>query len=258
VSRQHPLSERWIPVIAAAAALLIWEGAARLGMIQQVLFPPPSVIATTALRLTLDGSLLAALGATLRRVLAGAVLGCLPATFIGLGMGWSPRLRLALDPVVAALHPLPKIAVLPLFMVVLGVGEGAKIAVIAVASFFPMLINSMAGVQGIDPRLFEVVKSYGASRLQVLTRVVLPGSLPLMLAGFRIALNVALLLTIAVELVSARTGLGTVIWLAWETMRTEEVYAGLLVIGLLGVTVNGLVAALTAHLVPWRQGLSLD
>lgn len=238
----------------AVAGLAGWELASRTGAVEGTLFPPPSLISATLVRLVVEGGLIVDLGATLRRVLLGGVLGCVPAGVIGIAMGWSGRLRALLDPVVAALHPLPKIAILPLVMVVLGIGEVSKVAVVAVAAFFPMLINAMAGVTQIDDQLFEVVRSYGASRRKVLTRVVLPGSLPLVLTGLRIALNVALLLTIAVELVSARTGLGTRIWLAWETMRTEEVYAGLLVIGSLGVAVNRLIGSLTEWLTPWQAG----
>jgi NitT/TauT family transport system permease protein len=167
-------------------------------------------------------------------------------------MGWSRSLRAALDPLVAAVHPLPKIAVLPLIMIIFGIGESSKIVVIAVGTFFPMLINSMAGVRQISPIHFEVAENYGASPFKVLTRVIIPGSLPLVLAGARLALNIALLLTIAVELVSAREGLGEMIWFAWQTLRTEELYASLVVIGALGVTFNLLLQALSQRLVPWH------
>jgi NitT/TauT family transport system permease protein len=123
---------------------------------------------------------------------------------------------------------------------------------IAVGTFFPMLINSMAGVRQISPIHFEVAANYGASPFKVLTRVVIPGSLPLVLVGARLALNIALLFTIAVELVSAREGLGEMIWLAWQTLPTEELYASLAVIGALGVGFNLLLQLSARHLVPWR------
>ena len=251
------LSDRLFLVAVALTFLVGWEIAARTGLVQAVLFPPPTVIAATMVRLLRHGALLTDLGDTLRRVLVGSLLGCFPACVLGLAMGFSSRLRGLLDPVVAALHPLPKIAVLPLLMVIIGVGEGSQVVAVALAAFFPMLIHAMAGVDHIEPRFFEVVESYGASRFKIFSRVVLPGSLPMLLAGLRIALNVALLLTIAVELIAARTGLGTMIWLAWETMRTEEVYAGLLVIGILGISINAAVLLLGAWLMPWHRGNSI-
>jgi len=121
-----------------------------------------------------------------------------------------------------------------------------------VAVFFPMLINTMAGVRQISPIYFEVAKNYGASLFKVLTRVVVPGSLPLVLTGTRLALNTALVLTIAVEVVAAQEGLGEMIWFAWQTLRTEELYATLIVIAALGISFNLILQRLTARLVPWQ------
>jgi len=176
----------------------------------------------------------------------------MPGLVLGLAMGSSSRLRTVLDPLVAALHPLPKIAVLPLIMIIFGIGEASKVVVIAIACFFPMLLSTAAGVRQIHPIYFQVAENYGARLLQVFTRVVLPGSLPLVLSGLRLALNTALLLAIAVELVAAREGLGSMIWFAWETLRTEDLYATLATTAALGISFNLVVQRLTAKLVPWQ------
>ena len=152
----------------------------------------------------------------------------------------------------AAAHPVPKIAILPLIMIIFGVGELSKRIVVAAAAFFPLLVNTMAAVRQIPPIYFEVAANYGATVTKVFTRVVIPGSLPLMLAGVRLALNVALLLTIAVELVAAQEGLGKMVWLAWETLRTENLYAGLAVISALGISFNFVLHRLASRLVPWQ------
>ncbi len=172
---------------------------------------------------------------------------------LGLLMGWSKRLRRVFDPIVAASHPLPKIAVLPLLLIILGIGESAKITAIALAAFFPMLINAMAGVQEIHPAHFELARGYGANRLQIFLRVVLPASLPMVMAGVRLAMNVAWLVTIAVEIVAASSGLGSMIWMARETMHTEEIYAALVVISLIGVCANWVLRELTLRLIPWQR-----
>lgn len=247
------LASALAPALIIAALLAAWEAGVRWGLIAPLFFPAPSTIAQTTVDLWQEGTLGPALGRTLTRVGLGVLLGGVPGLCLGLVMGWSRTLRVLLDPLVAALHPLPKIALLPLIMIVLGVGEEAKVFVAALGAFFPMLINTMAGVREIHPIHFEVAANCSASPWRVLRRVVLPGSLPMMMTGLLIALNTTLLLTIAVEMVAAREGLGATIWLAWQTMHTEDVYACLLVITGLGLAFNAAVLWLTRRIAPWRD-----
>jgi len=244
--------EVWQPALVVAVVLGAWETLVRAGEVEALFFPAPTTIVLTLARLAASGQLESDLAATLARLAAGFLLGGGAGLVLGLGMGWSYRLRVVVDPLVAAAHPIPKIAVLPLVMVIFGIGETSKIVVIAVASFFPMLLNAMAGVRQISPIYFEVAQNYRADPLLVLRRVVLPGALPLVLTGARLALNVALLLTIAVEMVAAREGLGAMIWLAWETLRTEQLYAGLVVAAALGFGFNRLLLWLAHRVVPWQ------
>jgi NitT/TauT family transport system permease protein len=137
-------------------------------------------------------------------------------------------------------------------MIIFGIGESSKVIVIAMAAFFPLLINTAAGVQQISPIHFEVAKNYGAKLTKIFTRVIFPGSLPLMLTGLRLSLNFSLLVAIAVELVSAQKGLGAMIWLAWQTLRTEELYVSLIVTALLGIFFNFFLQRLAVYLAPWK------
>jgi len=244
--------ERWGPFLSAIVVLALWELLSRTGAISPMFFPPPSSIAVVLWRMLLAGDLLVDLGITIARVIAGFILGAGLAVLLGLVMGTSPRLGAQLDPWVAALHPTPKIAVLPLILVIFGIGEASKIMLAALGSFFPMLINTVAGVRQIPSIYFEVADSYGAGRLQMFRRVVVPGSLPLVMAGARISANVALMLTIAAELVAAQRGLGQVIWFAWQTLRIEEVYAGLFITSLLGITFAFVLERFTRWVMPWR------
>jgi NitT/TauT family transport system permease protein len=244
--------EWWLPAAIVVVALAVWEWRVHTGGLSALFFPAPSTIALTLVGMLGSGELVTHLGATLSRLLVGFVVGSLPGLTLGLAMGWSRRLRVLIDPFIAAAHPVPKIAVLPLIMIIFGIGEASKIVTVAVAVFFPILINTMAGVRQIAPLYFEVAQNYGANLLKVFTRVVVPGSLPLVLTGARLALNVALLVTIAVELVAAQEGLGEMIWFAWETLRTEELYASLIVIAVLGIGLNYFLQRLTVHLVPWQ------
>jgi NitT/TauT family transport system permease protein len=192
-------------------------------------------------------------GATLFRMVPGLLLGGIPGLLLGLAMGWSSALRRAVDPLLMAIHPIPKIAILPLLMIFLGIGEASRIAVASVAAFFPMLINTMAGVRQINPLYFEVARNYGAGRLDLFRRVVFPGSLPMAMSGLRLAANVTLLVTIAAEIVMSDTGLGSLVWLAWETLRVELLYATLIVVSLLGITISTGLHRLHRALIPWQS-----
>lgn len=243
---------RWT-LLAVVLMLIAWEIASRQGHVSALYFPSPSFILKTLWRMFESGNLGANTVATLSRVAAAILAGCLPAIALGLVMGWSPRVRRAVDPLIAALHPVPKIAIFPLLMVIFGIGNASKTLVVALAAFFPMLLNVMAGVQQIAPSYYEVVQNYGAKGPGVFRHVVLPGSLPMMLTGARIALNIALVVTIGVELIASNDGLGSVVWRAWQTFRVEELWAGIIVISLLGVAISQTLLWLTRILIPWQQ-----
>jgi NitT/TauT family transport system permease protein len=246
--------EYWLPSLILLTAIGCWEWAARREVISTLFFPAPSIIVRTLIRSFASGQMIAHSGATLSRIFLAFLIGGLPATIIGLAMGWSHRFRSGIDPFVAAAHPLPKIALLPLAMIFFGIGESSKVVTVAAAAFFPMLINCMAGVQQINFVHFEVAQNFRANPWKVFTRVVWPGSLPMVITGARLSINVAFLITISIELVSATKGLGVMIWFAWETLRTEELYAGLIVIAALGIGINFILRRLRMHLVPWRPG----
>jgi NitT/TauT family transport system permease protein len=242
----------WLPVILALVGISIWEVAARLNWVSVLFFPPPSTIFRSLVELSLEGVLLRNTLVSMTRLFLGILIGGGIGTLCGLAMGTSQPLRQVLEPFVSAAHPIPKIAIFPLFLVMFGIGETSKIVVTSLAAFFPMLIHTMIGVRQIHPIYFEVVENYGANKLKTFTRVVLPGSLPSILAALLLALNITLLLTIAVEMISARNGLGGMIWLAWQTMRTEEMYASLVIIILLGISFNLLFHRLVLRLIPWQ------
>lgn len=245
--------EGYLVVAFIATAVAGWELTSRAGVISTLFFPPPSVVFGTIVDSFRDGTLVAHTAATLGRVALGVGIGAAMGLALGLAMGWSVRLRALVDPLVALVHPLPKLALLPLVMMLFGVGEASRIVVIAIAAFFPMLISAMSGVRQIHPVAFETAQAYGARPHQVFTSVVLPGSLPMVLTGTRLAFNIGLLLAVAVELVSAQDGLGKMVWLAWQTLRTEELYAALVVLAGLGVGFNALLQRVTRRVVPWRE-----
>jgi NitT/TauT family transport system permease protein len=233
-------------------AILLWEGIARMEWVSPVVFPPPSRTARALVDLTSSGRLPSAALATLARVGRGLLAGALPGLLLGLAMGASTRVRRLFDPLVAAIHPLPKLALLPLVLATLGIGEGPRTIPIALSAFFPMLLSAATGVRQIPPLLPEMARSFGASHRQLLWRVILPGSLPYVLTGLRISVNAALVMSVALEMIAAPDGLGVLIWYSWETMRIEPLYGGVLAIALLGMVSNALLEAAARRLVPWR------
>ena len=244
--------ERWFTVFVIIIVVAAWEIGVRIGEVSSLFFPAPSVILLTFVRLIANGKLLTNAGASFLRVFWGLALGGGAGLILGFVMGWSHRLYGLIDPLIAAAHPVPKIAILPIIMILFGIGESSKVVIVAVTTFFPMLINTIAGVRQISPIHFEVAKNYGADITKIFTRVILPGSLPLVLTGVRLAFNMALLMTIAVELVAAQKGLGAMIWMAWQTLRTEGLYVSLFVTAGLGILFNFFLQRITFHLIPWQ------
>jgi len=245
--------ERLGPLLIVAGALAIWELWARLDAATSLFFPEPSAIAVAAFNLLLGGEITTHAGVTLGRTLAGFGIGGGAGLLIGFAMGAWPRLHAQLDPLVALVHPIPKIAVLPLILVVFGIDEASKVALGALGAFFPMLINTVAAVRHISPTYFEVARSYGAGHVSMFRRVVLPGSLPLVLTGARLSINVALMLVIAGELLVAQRGLGQMLWFSWQTMRIADVYAWLVVTSVIGVALNWGLERFSAWAMPWRD-----
>jgi NitT/TauT family transport system permease protein len=240
--------------IAAAIALLLvaaWELAARHAWVNPLFFPAPSKIAATLVDLARH-DLFENLRVTLVRFLGGLVLGTIPAVFLGLCIGSFPRLLRIVDPFIAAIHPLPKIVLFPLFIVIFGVSDWSKIASIALTVFFPTLINAAAGARQIPPLYLEVIRGYGGGRRDAFRHVVLPGSLPLILNGIRIAANLGLLVTIAIEFTVMSGGLGSILWLGLQTMRTEHLYAGIVTISLIGIAINTPIQAILRRLARWQ------
>jgi NitT/TauT family transport system permease protein len=231
--------------------LMLWEAGSRLGLISRMFFPPPSTIVTTLVSLIANGRIVDSARATLNRLVLGSLLGITPGILLGVLMGWSRRLRALFDPLIAATHPIPKISIFPLILIIFGIGEISIVIVIAISAFFPALVTSMTGVAQLDQVYFEVAKNYGASRWKTFSRILLPGSLPSILSGVRLGLTTALLLTIAVELLSAKQGLGVMIWFSWQTLRVEELFATLVVVALLGIVINSGLRILFTRLAPW-------
>jgi NitT/TauT family transport system permease protein len=240
-----------LPLVSLTGILLLWEICGRLGLLNPLFFPVPSLIAVAFLTMVADGEIQANLSITLVRVFAGFLIGTIPGIIIGLLMGASEKIRLLLDPLVAATYPIPKLAIFPLLMIIFGIGEFSKIIAIAIGCFFLVLINAMAGVRNINKVYFDVAKNYGASKKQLFTRVILPASLPMIFTGIRLALGTSLIVVVGVEFVSANYGIGALIWNAWETFEIEKLYVGIFLCAILGILFTVVLKRVEERITPW-------
>lgn len=247
------IDARWWTLAIVVAAISTWEISARAEWVNPVFFAEPSRSAQALWTMTRDGVLWNDLRASGWRLVRALVIGAGAGAVVGVVLGWSNRLHAVINPLLAVVHPLPKISLYPLFLLVLGLGDAPKVAVIAVSAFFPMVINTVLGVREVNPELLAVARSYRASRSLVLRRVVFPASVPAVLAGARLSFNTAVIVTIAVELVTGGDGIGNRVWIAWQNLRSDQLFATLFVITVVGYASNLLLDRLQVWLSPWRR-----
>jgi NitT/TauT family transport system permease protein len=193
--------------------------------------------------------------ATLGRVGAGFVIGAIPGILLGVIMGINRTVRLMLDTTLSAIYVLPKIAIFPIVMLIFAdpFGEGPKIAVVSLSVFFLMAINTMAGVRDIDPVFLMAGRNYGARGFALLRHVILPAAMPVIFAGLRLALGTALIVIISIEFLRAKQGVGFMTFYYWEVLNPEKMYAGLVVVMILGVILTYGLQWLQHRLMPWQR-----
>ena len=244
--------ERFIGLLTPALLLLVWEGAAHFKLIDFRFFPPPSSIVHQIGVLIASGELATNTLASLRRLALGMLLGGVPALFLGLAMGVSRPLRAAIDPLVSATYPIPKSAILPLVLLIFGLGEMSKVVMVALGAFYPILINTVLGVVNLDKVYLDVGHNYRANRWQVFRTIALPGALPSIMAGIKLAMGMGLILIAISEMVAANDGIGYMIWNSWQVLTVDTMYVGLLVIAILGFVFSLALDEIERMLIPWK------
>ena len=230
-------------IISPLLMLLAWEIAAQMGWIDVRFFPAPSKIFNTLLKLIESGALWRHLSASMQRLFWGFLFGGIPALLLGIAMGLNRTFRAVLDPIVSATYPIPKSAILPLILLIFGLGEASKIVMVAVGIFYPILINTVAGVLEIN---------FGARGWLVFRTVAFPGALPLIMTGIKLGVGMGLILISLAEMVGAKSGLGYMMWNAWEILSVETMYVGLLVIAALGIVFTLVLTEIERLIVPWK------
>ncbi|WP_113156767.1 ABC transporter permease [Nitratireductor sp. OM-1] len=233
--------------------LLIWELSSQFNLIDRRFFPAPSAIAETAWRMIVSLELFEHMGATLRRVGIGYIMGAIPGITLGLILGLSQPARRILGPIFSALYPVPKIAILPLILLIFGVGDASKFVVIAIGVFFLMFYNTMGGVLQTPQIYMDVAKNAGASRFQTFTRIAFPAALPSIFTGLKLAAGSSYIIIAAAEFLGARSGVGFFIWASWQTFAVSRMFVGIVVISVMGYLTILALEALERHFVAWAK-----
>jgi len=235
------------------AVLILWEIGARTGLLDARILPPPTVVAVTIWDMIKHDQLLEHTGITTLRFIVGMVVGTIPGTLLGLTMGLFRWVRVTLKPLVAIFYPIPRIALFPLVLILVGLNETSNIVMIAIGPFFTMLITAMAAVINVEPIYLDVAKNFGVKKRQLYFTVTLPAVLPALMAGGLVSLGLALLGTVAVEFLVSTSGLGYVIWNSWQVLSLSRSMAGLVVAAILGAAGYLLMDWLERWITPWQS-----
>lgn len=249
-----PGRDKLISILTPVALLALWEIGARLGSVDTRFFSSPTLIAHQFVVLSRSGEIWLNIGVSLQRLGIGFVIGGVPAIVLGIAMGLSRPVRAAIDPLIAATYPLPKSAIFPLILLIFGLGEASKIVMVALGVFYPLIINTMTGVLQIERIYLDVGKNFGANRRQIFYTVALPGALPSIFAGIKLGVGMGLVLIAISEMIGADSGLGFMIWNAWQTLSVETMYVGLVVIAIIGYVLSVVLDELENWLLPWKRG----
>ena len=257
--RQHGESRLlWQKALRLASPfllLLLWEAMSRFGLLDRRFFPPPSEVIWSARSMVQDGSLAAAVLSSLRRLAIGYVSGALLGIAVGLWLGLSSWSRALFEPWLIVTYPVPKLAVYPLLVLIVGLGEAPIILLLAIAIFYVVAINLIAGVLAIRPVILDVGRDCGASFLQLVRTVALPASMPHIFTGLEIAMGIAYIVLIAAEFVGAKSGLGSIIWSSWQLFDVAPMYVAIVTISVLGYVSVMLLRLAAGIMMPWRGQL---
>ncbi len=246
------MRNRLLTLVSPVVLLLIWEALVALNLLDRRFFPAPSETLQRLVELLQDGTLQSATVITLRRMVIGFLLAAAPGVLVGLLMGISRTARLVLAPLVSALYPVPKIALVPMVVILFGIGEASKYAIVVISVFFLVAINTMAGVMNVDERYFDVARNNGARRWDMIWTVALPAALPSILTGINLGLGFALTVIVGTELLLPQGGIGALIWQSYQLYDIATIFAGLIVVALLGWGFTALMAEVERQLLPWR------
>ncbi len=249
----NPKPIRMIGLVVFIVIIALWEFLSRIGAIPPLFMPAPSQAWSALQNLYTTGLLWVHLEASTYRLLLGWSLGTLLGLVVGIMIGLFSIARAGLIPLVSAIFPIPKIALLPLFIIWFGIGEGSKVATILFGVFFPTVIGTFGGVDNVDRGLIRMGQSFGLSWWSIVRKIILPGALPAILSSFRISASIAIILLVAAEMIGAEYGIGAYVLMAGNLMATDELIAGVALLSVIGLIVATLIGRAERYFLRWRR-----
>ena len=249
---RQALENRAVGITSVAIVLVIWWIVTRLGFVSQVLLPAPAAITTTFVELTKSGDLPRHIAVSMGRVLVGFLIAFSLAIPLGTLVGVSRISRSAIMPLVELIRPIPPIAVIPMAILWLGIGEVSKYSIIAYGAFFPIFLNTMTGFAAVDPVHVRAALTLGASRAQVFRYVILMSAFPNIVVGARLGMAMAFIVLVASELIAAESGLGFLIMDARNQFRSDWMFVGMISMGILGYLLNLVLLGIERRVLRWR------
>lgn len=247
---------RWTGFAFLAFLLILWEMAGRYGWIHELFFPSATAIFASFFQMIVSGEVFGHIGISLWRAGAGYLLAALLAIALGVLMGYWRPVYEACELVVELLRAVPPPAIIPVAILFLGIGDEMKVFIILFSCAFPILVNTMDGVRSVDPVLIRTARTFGLNRRALIWKVVIPAASPFIMTGLRIALAIALILVVISEMVGATAGIGYFILDAQRSFKIPQMYAGMLVLALLGYGLNRCFLSVEAYVMAWHRGLT--
>jgi len=242
--------------ILPVVLVVFWEAASKMGIIEAHLLPAPSAIIASLYQMVLDGTLWGHLGSTLTRVFAGFFIGSVAAVIVGSMVGYLKIFEELFDPFIQALRSIPSLAWVPLFILWMGIGETSKVTLIAVGVFFPVYLNMVAGIRGVDRKLIEVGKIYGFTSFQIVRRIILPASLPSFLTGIRSGLGLGWMFVVAAEIMGASKGLGYLLIVGQNTYSPDVIIGSIILFAILGKLTDWLLKVIEERSLRWQDSFA--
>jgi NitT/TauT family transport system permease protein len=243
----------FLRLLAIFLFLIFWEAASRLKLANPIFLPPFSKVMLSLYRLALSGELLKHFIISTERSLTGFVLGLTIGIPLGMSIGWFPKFEYFIDPLIQVFRNIPVLALLPVFMLLFGIGEFSKVALIFWGVLWTLLMNTISGVKDIDPQLVKVARAMATPGPMLFAKVILPGAMPQIASGIRISATSSVVVLIAVEMLGANKGLGFAIHYFESQVRIPEMYAMIFVMALLGFAISYSLIAFEKHIFRWRE-----
>ena len=251
------INERTKRLVSPLLLLIVWETVTSAGWVASWFLPAPTEVVKTLFAMIASGELLEHTAISMARAITGYAMAAVVGIALGLLIAWSTIIEDFFDPLIELLRPLSTFALIPIVFLWFGIGNVSKVIIIFKSCFFPIVLNTIAGIKGVDQKLIRAARTLGASGHQLWTRVLIPSALPMIITGLRISTAISMMALVGVEMIASDSGLGFLVIDAQRTFDTERVFAGIIVLSLLGFSLDRLARYLQSRILSWHDETSL-